>query len=64
METDMGDLIVGLMMAVFALIGLILAAGAADDEIYLFGLSLAGFGAAFDLGLVKKHYDKRDAGHV
>lgn len=64
METDVGDLIVGLMMAVFALVGLVLAAGAADDEIYLFGLSLTGFGVVFVFGLIKKHYDKRDADHV
>ncbi len=38
METNVSDLIVGLMMAVFGLIGLFLVAGAADVEMYVFGL--------------------------
>ena len=37
------DLIVGLMMAVFGLIGLFLVAGAADVEMYIFGLALCVF---------------------
>lgn len=38
METNPSDLIVGLMMALFGLIGLFLIAGAADDEMYVFGI--------------------------
>ena len=38
MESNVSDLVVGLMMAVFGLIGLFLVAGAADVEMYIFGL--------------------------
>ena len=37
MEIESGDLVVGLMMAGFGLIGLFLAAGAHDNEMYVFG---------------------------
>jgi hypothetical protein len=49
---------------VLGLVGLLLASGALDDEIYLFGLSLAGFAAVFNLMLIKTHYDRRDAAHA
>ena len=42
MESNVSDLVVGLMMAVFGLIGLFLVAGAADIEMYVFGLALSG----------------------
>ena len=55
-----GDLFVGIMTAVLGLIGLILASGAADDEIYVFGLSLAGFAVVFIFGLIRRHYDRQE----
>ena len=58
---NMSDVIVGLMMAVFGLIGLFLAAGAADDEMYVFGLSLAAFAACFEFGLIKRYFDRSEA---
>jgi hypothetical protein len=61
MESYVSDLIVGLMMAVFGLIGLFLVAGAADAEMYVFGLALSAFAICFDLGLIRRHYDRRDA---
>ena len=61
MESNVSDLVVGLMMAVFGLIGLFLVAGAADVEMYIFGLALSGFAVCFDFGLIKRHYDQRDA---
>ena len=61
MDIEPGDLIVGLMMIAFGLIGLILAAGAWDDEMYVFGLSLFGFAAVFVLGLIRRHFDKQAA---
>jgi|SRR6185312_3516368 len=61
MNIEVSDLIVGLMMAVFGLLGLVLASGATDDGMYVFGLSLAGFAAVFDFGLMRRHYDKADA---
>jgi hypothetical protein len=61
MDIEPSDLIVGLMMLVFGVVGLILAAGAVDDEIYIFGLSLFGFACAFVFGLVRHHFDRREA---
>ena len=52
---------VGLLVGILGLIGLILASGALDEEMYIFGLSLAGFAVVFDIGLVKRHYDRIDA---
>ena len=37
-----GDAAIGLLVAALGLVGLIQAAGATDDEIYVFGLSLLG----------------------
>lgn len=64
MELDPSDLIVGLLMSVFGIVGLILASGAMDDEIYLFGLSLFGFACLFDLGLIRRHFDRLEAARV
>ena len=61
MEIEPSDLIVGLLMAAFGLIGLILASGAMDDEMFVFGLSLFGFACVFDFGLLRRHFDKREA---
>lgn len=63
MESKTGDLIVGIAVGIFGLIGLILASGALDIEIYVFGLSLAGFAALFIFGLVKRYYDEKDVAH-
>jgi hypothetical protein len=60
MEIEAGDLIVGFMVAVLGLIGLILASGATDNEMYVFGLSLTGFSSVFFMGLVRTHYDKAE----
>ncbi len=61
MGIEPSDLIVGLLMAIFGLIGLILASGAMDDEMFVFGLSLFGFACVFDFGLLRRHFDKREA---
>ncbi len=61
MNGAVSDLVVGLLIAVLGLMGLILAAGAVDDGIFVFGLSLLGFAVLFDFGLVKAHFDRRDA---
>ena len=53
--------IVGIMMTAFGLLGLVLAAGARDDEMSIFGWSLSGFAAVFIAGLVRAHYDAVDA---
>jgi hypothetical protein len=61
MNNMVGDLLVGLLVAVLGLVGLLLAAGALDDEIFIFGLGLIGFAVVFDFGLIKAHFDRRDA---
>ncbi len=62
MDIEPSDLIVGLLMLALGLTGLILASGAIDDEMYLFGLSLFGFACAFEFGLLRRHFDKREHG--
>ena len=61
MDIDPSDLIVGLLMTAFGLIGLILASGAMDNEMYMFGLSLFGFAGVFEFGLIRRHFDRQDA---
>lgn len=60
MENNVSDLVVGLMIAVFGLVGLFLVAGAADAEMYIFGIASSGFAILFDLGLIKRYHDRRD----
>ncbi len=48
-------------MAALGLIGLILASGAMDDEMYVFGFSLFGFACVFEFGLLRRHFDKLEA---
>jgi hypothetical protein len=61
MHEQTGDLVVGLLVLVLGLAGLVMASGALDIEIYIFGLSLAAFAVVFDLGIVKRHFDRIDA---
>jgi hypothetical protein len=61
MDFEPSDLIVGLLMAALGLIGLILASGAMDSEMYVFGLSLFGFACVFDFGLLRRHFDRLEA---
>ena len=61
MDLEPSDVVVGLMVAALGLLGLLLVARAWDDEMYLFGLVLAGFAVVFDFGLLRRHFDRRDA---
>ena len=61
MDIEPSDLIVGLLMVVFGLVGLILASGAMDNEMYVFGFSLFGFACLFLLGLLRRHFDRLEA---
>ena len=61
MDLEPSDVVVGLMVAALGLLGLLLVARAWDAEMYLFGLALAGFAILFDFGLLRRHYDRRDA---
>ncbi len=59
MEDDISEIIVGIMVAVLGLVGLVMASGAYDSEIFIFGLSVAGFAVVFDIGLIRRHHDRR-----
>ncbi len=56
-----GEYVAGLLMAVAGLIGLFMASAAHDDEIYVFGLTLAAMSVAFVFRQLKRHYDLADA---
>lgn len=64
MDIEASALFTGLLSAVLCVVGLLLAAGAHDNEMYVFGLSLAGFTTAFVFGLIRTHYDRADAARV
>ena len=61
MDIDPSDLIVGLLMTAFGIIGLIVASGAMDNEMYVFGLALFTFAVVFDIGLIRRHFDRQEA---
>jgi hypothetical protein len=48
---------IGGFVAVFGVIGLFLAAGAADRGIYVFGLAVAAFAVLFVFALIKQAFD-------
>jgi len=56
-----GDTAVGVFVGVLGLVGLVLAGGALDQEIYVFGLCLFGFAVAFDWGLVLQGMRRSEA---
>lgn len=59
---EVSEIVVGLLVLVLGLTGLVLASGALDNEIYIFGLSLAGFAVVFEIGLIKAHFDRKERG--
>ena len=61
MDVEPSDLIVGLLMAALGLTGLILASGAMDDAMSVFGLALFGFACLFEFGLLRRHFDRKEA---
>lgn len=64
MDVNASDLVVGMMMTLFGLLGLLLASRALDGEMYVFGLSLAAFSLLFIAGLMRRHFDRADAARV
>jgi len=64
MDIEASDLVVGLLMAALGLVGLLLASGAHDDEMYVFGLSMACWAVLFVFGLMRRHFDRADATRV
>lgn len=68
MRIAWSDRIIGGLMTILGLLGLYLAARAADEAMYVFGLSLFAFACLFVIGQVRRHFDTaetaaRDAGH-
>ncbi len=57
----MVDWIVGIASAIFALLGLVLAAHAVDIGMTTFGVGLFIFGCFLIFFLIKQHYDAVDA---
>jgi hypothetical protein len=64
MNEGIANAVVGVAMVPLCLLGLLMAARAHDNSIYLFGASLAAFTALFGFGLIKRHYDDKDAAPV
>jgi uncharacterized membrane protein YbhN (UPF0104 family) len=62
MEESISEVAVGVLVALLGLIGLFMASGALDDEIYLFGLGLAAFAVVFLFGRIKTHFDQVSEG--
>jgi hypothetical protein len=58
------DGVIGCLVSVCGMIGLFMAAGAVDDGIYVFGLSVFGFACCFLMGQIRRHYDTVDAMQV
>lgn len=58
---EAGDYVAWGLMALAGLVGLFMASGAHDDEIYLFGWSMSGMAVLFLLSELKGHYDAADA---
>lgn len=54
---DAGRWVASLLVAVLGVIGLILAAGALDSGIYVFGLGMAVWAVLFQFQMLKQHFD-------
>ncbi|MCW5729619.1 MAG: hypothetical protein KIT81_05375 [Alphaproteobacteria bacterium] len=57
---DLSSMLIGALVTVLALLGLIMAAGATDGGIAVFGYLLFLFGVLFVFWLIKRHYDELD----
>lgn len=58
---EVSSIVVGVLVLILGFTGLVLASGALDNEMYVFGLSLAGFAVIFEMGLIKAHFNRSDA---
>jgi hypothetical protein len=61
MSASFADSLVGIAVAVLGILGLFMASGAVDSEIYLFGLSLFALSVLFNFSLIKSAFDRQDA---
>ena len=56
-----GKYIYGALLGVIGLLGLFMAAGAKEAQIYMAGLFLAGFSLVMIFWLIKRTWDQREA---
>lgn len=56
---DFSGTFFGVLAGLAGLVGLVLAANAVDDGIYIFGIVMMVFGVLFNALLVKLRYDQR-----
>jgi hypothetical protein len=56
---EVSEIVVGALVLILGLTGLLMASGALDNGIYIFGLTLAGFAVVFEIGLIRAHYDRK-----
>ncbi|MBX3499058.1 MAG: hypothetical protein KF889_06400 [Alphaproteobacteria bacterium] len=59
---DVSEWVFAILATAMALIGLVLWARAIDFPMGFFGFGLVVFGVAFDFFLVKRHFDRGEAG--
>jgi len=64
MDIEVSDVIVGILMIVFGVLGLFIAAGAMDIEMYVFGLGLFILAVCFVFGQVRRVSGARRAAHA
>ena len=57
---EVSEVVVGILVLILGFTGLLMASGALDIEIYIFGLSMAGFAVVFEIGLIRAHFDRRE----
>ncbi len=58
---EIGNFVAYLLAILVGALGPVLARSARDDEMFVFGLSLFAFAAAFLFAELKRHYDIADA---
>ncbi len=61
---SVSSLLVGAMVTAFGVLGLFLVAHAADSEMLVFGVSLAGFAVAFNFNLIRRHFNTVEKAHA
>ena len=57
---EASEIVVGILMLILGFTGLVMASGALDNAIFIFGLSLAAFAVLFEIGLIRSHYDRKE----
>ena len=60
MDGGFQNIVVGGWVAMLGIVGLFLAAGAADNAMSVFGWGLVIFALVFVFGLIKRHFDRAD----